>query len=92
MRKYELALVLLPSLDEEKLEKVIEDVNKILKDVSGKIKKHDLWEKRPLAYPIAKQKEAKLLFLDIEAKSISPKVLEKLKSVDEVMRYLLLNK
>jgi small subunit ribosomal protein S6 len=66
MRKYEIAYIVHPDLDENAFNEVNERIQGWIKDAGGKIIKVDLWGKKQLAYPIRKQTEGQYVILQTE--------------------------
>lgn len=89
MRKYELAFIVHPDL-EETVDKVKDMVSGFIKKAGGAIINTDNWGKRKLAYPIAKNDFGVYVFLKFEAEPKAIKNIEKnvLKS-EEIIRHLL---
>lgn len=89
--KYELVLMLKPSLSEDQAKKSIESVKEHVKTLSGKVEKEDFWGKRKLAYEINRMQEATYTFLNLE---LDPSQLKKLTSKismnSDVVRHLVL--
>lgn len=88
---YELMLILRSSIEEKNKERLLELIKKTISP--GKITETKDRGKRTLAYPIKKEKEGNylLLTLESEGKEIA-KLSEALKSVETVLRYLLIRK
>jgi len=92
MRRYELALVISPAFIENKLKETISKVADLVKAEKGKVTKEDLWGKKPLSYPILKEKEAQFVILQLEAEGLSKEFNKKIKLTEGILRYLLLRK
>lgn len=92
MRSYELALVIKPDIDSTKLKEINDKVEELVKGEKGKIGKKDSWDKKELTYPIQKEKEAKFVFFNFETEALSREFGSKIKTVDGVLRFLLLKK
>lgn len=92
MRVYELALVISSKLDNNKIKEVTAKVGSLIKEEKGKVSKEDSWEKRALAYPIGKEKEASYVFLNFETPALSKKFQGKVKLTEGVLRFLLIRK
>lgn len=89
MRDYELVVLLHPDLElnlDNPLKKVTEAVTKN----GGKVLKQDVWGKRKLAYPIAKENFAVYVYFDIQ---LAPEAVAKVEGLfnitDEIIRYLI---
>ena len=89
MNKYELALVLNPTLDEEAKSAEVAKVQALLERFDAKIEKVDDWGKRRLAYEVQKMKEAFYYFIQFDAESTVPAEIEsRVRIMDNVIRYL----
>lgn len=89
MNSYEIALLFHPDLEID-LSKPQAKVEKIFTDNGGKITNTDIWGKRKLAYPIAKQEQAVYVFYTVELPAESVRKIEAtLNITDEVIRYLI---
>ena len=89
MNKYELALVLNPTLDEETKAAEMTKVQELIARFGGTIEKIDDWGKRRLAYEIQKMKEAYYYFIHFESDATVPgEVEERIRIMDNVLRYL----
>ncbi|KKQ95189.1 MAG: 30S ribosomal protein S6, small subunit ribosomal protein S6 [candidate division CPR2 bacterium GW2011_GWC1_39_9] len=90
MRKYELAYIIHPDL-ENTLDKVTDKINKLI-NAHGKILKEDVWGKRKLAYPIRKQNFGIYVITNIEIEPKAVQDLEKLlQRTEEVIRFIVVN-
>ena len=92
MKKYELALVVSPSINEAKIEVVKAKIAEIIKGQKGKIVKSESLGKRALAYRIAKQDEGIFLIFAVEAQNLTPSDSFKIRQVEEVLRFLILRR
>ena len=93
MSKYELALVLSPTLEEEARTAEIQKVQELLTRFGGTIEKVDDWGKRRLAYEIQKQNEGFYSFITFEAESTAPAEIEsRVRIMENVLRYLIVRK
>lgn len=93
MNKYELALVLIPSLDDESKTAQTEKVQKLIARFEGTIDKVDDWGKKRLAYEIKKVNEGFFSFTTFvaDAKSIS-EIESRLRIDENILRYLIVRK
>ena len=66
MRKYEVAFIVNPDLDETAFNDVLERVQGWIIDAGGKVADVDLWGKKKLAYEIRKQTEGQYVLLNTE--------------------------
>lgn len=95
MGKYELAVVIKPSLDEEALKAEFESIKELIERFGGTVEKVDEWGKRRLAYEIQfetakKAKDGFYSFITFDSESNTPNELEKRMRIREnVLRYLI---
>jgi small subunit ribosomal protein S6 len=90
MNKYELALILDPTLTDEAKAERFGKVSELLERFGCKIEKVDDWGKRRLAYEIEKKNEGFYYFIYFDANSDSPIEIEnRLRIMDDVLRYLI---
>ena len=93
MNKYELALVLNPTLDEEAKAAEVAKVQALLERFDSKIEKVDDWGKRKLAYEIKKVNEGFFSFTTFEAPATAPAEIEsRIRIMENVLRYLIVRK
>lgn len=93
MNKYELALVLSPTIDEETKVAVAEKIQNLIQRFGGTIEKIDDWGKRRLAYEIQKVNEGFYSFIAFEAEASAPAEIEsRVRIMDHVLRYLIIRK
>ena len=89
MRDYELVVLFHPDLELD-LDKPQAKLEKIIKDLGGKINTTDNWGKRRLAYPIKKQEYAVYVYYEVSLDSQKVGKLDTtLNITDEVIRHLL---
>jgi small subunit ribosomal protein S6 len=67
MRKYELMVILDPSLDERTIAPSLDTFLNVVRQDGGKVDGVDIWGKRRLAYEIAKQSEGIYAVVDLTA-------------------------
>lgn len=90
MKKYELALVLSPSLDEEALVAEKEAVNALITRFGGTVDSVDDWGKRRLAYEIQKVNDGFFSFIKFTAETSAPAEIEsRMRIREKVLRYLI---
>ena len=90
MRKYEVAIVLAPTLTEEDVDQSIETFQKIAEEKKAQIANVDNWGKRKLAYPINKHNEGIYVILTLEepaAESVA-ELERRFKVMESVIRFL----
>ena len=93
MNKYELALVLNPTLDEETKAAEMTKVQELIARFGGTIEKIDDWGKRRLAYEIKKVNEGFFSFITFDASSTAPAEIEsRVRIMENVLRYLIIRK
>ena len=93
MNKYELALVLMPTLDDEAKTAEMTKVQELIARFGGTIEKIDDWGKRRLAYEIQKKNEGFYSFISFDADATAPAEIESRVRINEnVLRYLIVRK
>lgn len=89
MNKYELALVLNPTLDETTMKNELERAKNIITKNGGNITNVDEWGRKKLAYEIAGHREGIYFFIAFDAEASVPKSVEaEMRIVESVLRYL----
>lgn len=89
MNKYELAVVLNPTLDEEAVKAEMAAINELIAKFGGTVEKVDDWGKRRLAYEIKKVNEGFYSFITFTSENETPNEVEKRMRINEkVLRYL----
>jgi len=89
--RYELALILRPTLDEEAKAAQIEQVTQLLNRFGANIEKVDEWGRRRLAYEIAKQNEGFYYFITFNCESNVPAEIEsRVRIMEGLLRYLII--
>lgn len=66
MRRYEVAIVLAPTLTEEEVDQSIETFQKVAEEKKAQVAHVDNWGKQKLAYPINKHHEGVYVILTLE--------------------------
>ncbi len=90
-RFYEAMILINPDLDSEGVERVIEDIKKVVSSLGGEILKVEPWGLRDLAYPIKRKKKAHYFLLYIKSSGNFVKEYERvLELKEDVLRYLTL--
>lgn len=90
MRRYEVAIILAPTLTEEEVDQSIETFQKIAEEKKAQIANVDNWGKRKLAYPINKHNEGIYIILTLEepaAESVA-ELERRFKVMESVIRFL----
>ena len=91
MNKYEMAIILNASLEDEQLKEEIEKVHGIISRFEGTIDKIDDWGKRKLAYEINKQTEGFYSFITFTSAGDAPaKMEDRLRIMENVLRFLII--
>lgn len=92
MKDYEIVCLVYPEL-EEKSKEVITKLKGIINQSGGKILKENIWGLKKLAYPIRKKDSAFFVLFDfnLNTKDYFP-LFEKLKSTENLMRFLIVKK
>lgn len=89
MTKYELGIVLKPSLTEEQKNASIEKIKGFISKANGEITNVEDWGKKVLAYEIAKVKEGYYLFFKFNGDSETVTKIEyDCRILDEIIRFL----
>ena len=90
MNKYELALIVNASVDEEARKATFDQVNELIARFGGKVVDAGKPEKKKLAYDIQKMDEGVYCFMKIDADAEFPaKLEERLRIQNNVLRYLI---
>jgi len=93
MKKYELGVILHPSLEEEVIKTETEQLTELINRFGGIIEKVDSWGKKKLAYEIKKLKEGYYFFFTINAEETLPAEIEsRIRIKENIIRFLLINK
>jgi small subunit ribosomal protein S6 len=89
MRKYEVAFIVHPDLEETAFGEVQERVKSWINDAGGKVTKVDLWGKKKLAYEIRKQTEGQYILFEIEMPpSFCAELEHNLRLQESILRYM----
>ena len=89
MNKYELAVVLRVTLEEEQRVATIEKVKEYITRFGGTVTNVEDWGKKRLAYEIQKSKEAFYYFVQFESDANCPNEVEaNIRLMENVVRYL----
>lgn len=91
MNKYELAVILNPTLDEEALKAEYEAIQALIERFDGVVDKVDDWGKRRLAYEINKVNDGFYSFYTFNANANAPSEIERRMRIREnILRYLVI--
>jgi len=93
-RLYEMISLIRADLPEEKKNSVINSLSEAIEKIKGEIISKDFWqEKRTLAYPIKKEKEACYYLVNFKAE---PDSISKLRQIyrlnEDILRFLIIKK
>ena len=84
-RKYELAVIFSPTLDDRKVAAALERHLSVIGKEGGTVDKVDIWGRRQLAYPIAKRNEGVYAFVQISALPQTIDEVDRLLNLDETV-------
>ena len=89
MYKYEMAVIIDASLDEDSQKAEFAKVTALIERFGGVVEKVDEWGKRRLAYEINKKAEGHYYFVTFDANSTTPREVEdRLRIMENVLRSL----
>ncbi len=89
MRSYELMYIMVPTVTEEEVDKVVSQLEGVIKADQGELSEIEKMGKRNLAYRIGKFGEGYYVLLKLKAKGSLVKELERrLKVIDTVLRHI----
>lgn len=89
MRKYEVAFIVHPDLDETAFKEMQDRVNSWITDAGGKVTKVDLWGKMKMAYEIRKQTEGQYVLFETEMPpSFCAELERNLQLQESILRYM----
>ncbi|MBB6121709.1 30S ribosomal protein S6 [Nocardiopsis algeriensis] len=77
MRRYEIMVILDPSLDERTVAPSLENFLAVVRNDGGSVEKVDIWGKRRLAYDIEKNDEGIYAVIDLSAEPATVKELDR---------------
>ncbi|ALN14911.1 30S ribosomal protein S6 [Acidipropionibacterium acidipropionici] len=83
MRKYEVMILIDPSVDERQVDSLMERYLKVVTDEKGTVDNVDVWGKRRLAYEITKKSEAIYVVLDVTCNPATVQEVDRLFAIDE---------
>lgn len=93
MAKYELMLILDPTMSEEDRNSSLDNLRTLFKNVKAKIEKEDIWWEKKLAYKINKSNKGFYVLLDLELDWKNIKELSKSINLDKnIWRYMFTRK
>lgn len=87
MRKYEIMIIIDPSVDERQVDSLMERYLKVVTDEKGSVDNVDVWGKRRLAYDINKKSEGIYVVLQVTCEPATVQEVDRLLAIDEkIMR------
>ena len=87
MRKYEVMILIDPTVEERQVDYVMEKYLKVVTDEKGTVDKVDVWGKRRLAYEIQNKSEAIYVVLNVTCEPATVQEIDRLFAIDEkIMR------
>ena len=87
MRKYEVMILIDPTVEERQVDSVMEKYLKVVTDEKGTVDKVDVWGKRRLAYEIQNKSEAIYVVLNVTCEPATVQEFDRLFAIDEkIMR------
>jgi small subunit ribosomal protein S6 len=90
LRKYELAYIADPELDEQSLASLEEKIVAWIQAAGGQVDKTDRWGKRRLAYPIKKRTDGTYVILSLQLPPRGGLAIEReLRLSEQVLRYMI---
>lgn len=93
MNKYELAVVLVPTLDDETKTSEMTKIQELIARFGGVVEKIDDWGKKRLAYEIKKVNEGFISFISFDADvSVPAEIESRIRIMENVLRYLIIRK
>jgi small subunit ribosomal protein S6 len=85
MRRYEMMIILDPSLDERTVQPSLDQFLKVITTAGGTIDKVDVWGRRRLAYEIDKKSEGIYTVVDLVAEPDTVKELDRQLNLNEAV-------
>ncbi|MUL41241.1 30S ribosomal protein S6 [Streptomonospora sp. PA3] len=85
MRRYEVMVILDPSLDERTVSPSLEQFLGVVRNDGGTIEKVDVWGKRRLAYDISKNTDGIYAVIDLTAEPATVKELDRQLNLTEAV-------
>ncbi|GGO25255.1 30S ribosomal protein S6 [Microbispora rosea subsp. aerata] len=83
MRRYEMMVILDPSLDERTVQPSLDQFLSVVRNDGGTVEKVDVWGRRRLAYDIAKKSEGIYAVVDLTAEPATVKELDRQLNLNE---------
>lgn len=93
MNKYELALVVSAKIEDDARAAVVAKAQEYVTRAGGAVSEVEEWGKKRLAYDVQKQSEGFYYFIQFEAESNVPAIVEQdVRIMDNVLRFLCVRK
>ena len=93
MNKYELALVVSAKIEDDARAAVVEKAKEYVTRAGGVVSEVEEWGKKKLAYEVQKMSEGFYYFIQFEAESNVPAIVEQdVRIMDNVLRFLCVRK
>lgn len=93
MNKYELALIVSAQIEDDARAAVVEKAKEYITRATGTVTEVEEWGKKKLAYDVQKMSEGFYYFIQFEAASNVPAVVEQdVRIMDNVLRFLIVRK
>ena len=87
MRKYEVMIIIDPTVEERQVDSLMEKYLKVITDEKGTVDNVDVWGKRRLAYDIQKKSEGIYVVVNATREPATIQELDRLLAIDEkIMR------
>ncbi|MGI5162556.1 30S ribosomal protein S6 [Microbispora sp. CA-102843] len=83
MRRYEMMVILDPSLDERTVQPSLDQFLGVVRNDGGTVEKVDVWGRRRLSYDIAKKSEGIYAVVDLTAEPATVKELDRQLNLNE---------
>ena len=93
MNKYELAVVVSAKIEDDERAAVVDKCKALIERFGGTVTNVDDWGKKRLAYEVQKMKDAFYYFIQFDAESNVPALVEQdVRIMDNVLRFLCVRK
>ncbi len=89
MNYYELLYIVRPTVSDDDLKLIMNEVSGGIGELGGEVLKNDIWGKRILAYPIKKFKQGNYVLVHYKSASNVPKLVEeKMRIKEDILRFM----
>ena len=93
MNKYELALVVSAKIEDDARAAVVEKAKDYITRAGGTVTEVEEWGKKRLAYEVQKMNEGYYYFIQFDAESTAPALIEQdVRIMDNILRFLCVRK